>query len=46
MSCDQREMHNKMITMNKSMINLKQMYNQILGAKKVESELTILKKKY
>ena len=32
--------------MNKSMINLKSMYNQMIGVKKIENEYQILKKRY
>ena len=32
MTMDTKNMHNKLLTMNKSMMNLKQMYNELLNA--------------
>lgn len=42
---DERSNHNKLITMNKSLINLKQMYQQLVNTKVAEGELKILQKK-
>ena len=36
MSSSDRENYNKLLTMNKSMLNLKQMYKQLLKAKNAE----------
>ena len=45
MSSSDRENYNKLLTMNKSMVNLKQMYKQLLKAKNAEQEVKVLNKK-
>ena len=45
MSSSDRENYNKLLTMNKSMLNLKQMYKQLLKAKNAEQEVKVLMKK-
>ena len=45
MNSDQKDMHNKLITTNKAMMNLKQLVSQLQGAKKSDQELIIIKKK-